>query len=648
MNAPAIRRALKAPVAIDAALAVLVAVVAYRVVRHHLLPYYHVAPWIEDLLVPCTGRPGWVPNPAALKALPQWQAFLGQQIEYFPCQAIAGMPLSEVGISWQREAYFHLALGNWFRIVGPKIDGFVTFQSGLFALTSAIAYLTFRLGMWRIVALACTAGLIWSPSHLWAAGLPIEYAKAPWILATVALCGLIVRRDGRQESIWIAALAAGFAAGVGIGFKTDVLAVVPLAIATTVLFVRSSPGGPSRKALATLCVIAGVGVGGGVIIYRDLFGPAGSLLPVQILGGQDWVTEAMHAVNPLYDYGLVFDDSHITALLNSYGRRVLGTTTTVYFFSREMQDVSTRLLTDYWTTFPGDLVLRVIAATIRVLQLSGLGLSVAVAGLAIAFVRDLRTGWFLAFLTLYLSAYVSLVFQHRHFFHLEFISWWLAGLLAQAVLLAGVAMRDAKEFVDDGRRLVRPGLRAAACLLLIGASSAAVLAAARGYQQRQVVRLVQRYEEAPRDERRFSRAATPSSDVMLRVDGISLRDRERGTNPAPTLGDYLVARFTCRDEQPIVVATKYLPPPDGWERRFTLPCAAAGSISTLMVPIYQYDPAHVFDGLVVSARDADAVRSVSTLRQDASTRLWLDLLIPADWRSRDWVERLKIPLDTPL
>ena len=150
MKGSAVRRALRSPAAIDAVLAAVVAIVAYRVVRHHLLPYYHMAPWIEDLLVPCTGRHGWVPDPAALKALPQWQAFIGQQTAYFPCEAIAGMPLTEVGIAWQREAYFHLTLGTWFRIVGPKIDGFITFQSGLFALTSAIAYLLFRLGTWRI------------------------------------------------------------------------------------------------------------------------------------------------------------------------------------------------------------------------------------------------------------------------------------------------------------------------------------------------------------------------------------------------------------------------------------------------------------------------------------------------------------------
>ena len=78
--------------------------------------------------MPCTGRPGWIPNPTTLKALPQWQAFIERKLEYFPCDSIAGVPLVEIGISWQRLEYFHRSLGLWFRIVGPTIDGFITFN----------------------------------------------------------------------------------------------------------------------------------------------------------------------------------------------------------------------------------------------------------------------------------------------------------------------------------------------------------------------------------------------------------------------------------------------------------------------------------------------------------------------------------------
>ncbi len=625
-----------------------VGVVAYRTVYHSLAAYYRMVPWIEDLLVPCTGRFGWVPDLTALRALPQWQAFIEQKIEYFPCSAIAGIPLVEVGISWQRQEYFHVALGTWFRIVGPKIDGFITFQSAMFAVTCAVAYLIFRLGMGRAVALACTAGLVWSRLHLWSAGLPIEYAKAPFILATVWLCGVVLRRDALGKPVWAPAMAAGLAGGVGIGFKADVLVAVPLAIFTILVFVRSGPVGSYRKTIATVCVIAGVAIGGGRIIHRDLVAPQGSLFAVQILGGQDWRTEALHAENPQYDYGLLFDDSHMTVLINNYGRRVLGTAESVWFFSREMQHISSRLLIDFWSTFPGDLVLRVIAATLRVLQLNGLGGWVAVAGLFVVFSSSVRVGWFVAAVTMFLSAFVSLVFQRRHIFHLEFISWWLTGALAQSVLLAHPAIRDPGIVRAACARLVRPVLTAALCMFAIVVFGALVLMAARWYQQSRMLGLVDRYISAPLGARPFTRALQAPDGAMLQIEGISLRDHEPAAAVNQVASDYLVVKFRCRDEWPIRVTATYWPPAANWDRPFAVPCAASGSESTLMVAVHQLAPTYLFKGLAMSAADADRVSFVATVRENPAVRLWLNLLIPADWRTRDWAATLKVPLQMPL
>ena len=67
----------------------------------------------------------------------------------------------------------------------------------------------------------------------------------------------------------------------------------------------------------------------------------------------------------------------------------------------------------------------------------------------------------------------------------------------------------------------------------------------------------------------------------------------------------------------------------------------------MMVPIYQYGAGHVFDGLLMSTESADTLTSVSTMRPNSGGRFWLNLLLPADWRNRDWFERLKIPPEMP-
>ena len=645
MKAGALRRAVRSPFAIDAALTLFVAIISYAI-AYRSLSAFAAVPWIEDLLLPCTGRPGWVPNPETLKALPQWQAFMSRQLEYFPCQALSDVPLVEIGVGWQQSEYFHRALGLWFQFRGPTIEGFISFQAAFHAATCSIAYLVFRLGLWRIVALAGAAAIASSSWHLTAVALPIEYAKAPWMLASVGLCGLVLRRDAQGQSLWASALALGLVSGIGIGFKADLMAAVPLALVTTSIFVRRTPSGPSRRVLATSCVLAGVALGGGGVMWRTFQGEAGSVLAVQFLGGLDSATERMHAINPLYDYGLAFDDSHITVLINSYAQRVLGATEPAYFFSRAMQHASVQLLSDIWTTFPGDLVLRVIASTLRIVQLNGYGLPIAVGGLFLVFVKDLRVGWFIAVATVYLSAYVSLVFQRRHFYHLEFISWGLAGVLVQTLCMSHrlLPSRLARE---QWRLAARRVLAAALSLALIAVVAVAALVVARIYQQAAVLRLIEDYTRVPREERRVLRVDDSSGNALVSIDGITATASDPTWRLDEMTGDYAVLTFGCWQASPITITAKYRPPGAAWDRTFSIPCVAPGETATLMLPIYQYGATYRFDALLMSDRATQAIRSAAIMTPDARVRLWLPLLIPADWRRQTWSKTLRMPLETP-
>jgi hypothetical protein len=632
----------------DAALAALVAVVAYVLAYRALTAHFRVAPAIEDLFATCTGRLGWMPDYSVVSALPQWTAFLDRRLDLFPCDAIAGLRLFEIGTSWEVQRYFHVALYAWFRLVGPSIDGFITFQAASYAVTCVLAYLIFRLGMSRIVALACAAAIVWSPSHLTMAGLPLEYAKAPWVLATVWLCGVLVVRGSGGRSLGWTAFALGLVAGIGIGFKPDVMVLVPLAVVTPLFFVDAARQAGRWRALAAaaLLVAAGVAIGGGVMLRRNFFAPTGSAFAIQVIGGQDWQTESLHASSPLYDHGVTWDDTYVDAMINSYGRRVLGTTVRLRFFTLEMQQAADRMLAELWTTFPGDLVLRVIAAIIRVLSLSGLSLLLPLAGAFVVLCRDKRSGWFVVLTTIYLSAAVSLVFQRRHIFHLEFVPWWLAGVAAQALLIAAGPVREAMcerdwggLFAEARARWLKPAFGAALSLVLIGTGAWLLLTAARQYQQARLIRLVDHYVQMPRETRRVSSSAG-SGDVSLRIDGLSAVDDV-----------YLVVTFQCRSQGVIRVTSKYAPPiadSSNWNRNFNLFCAAAGQQSTMMVPVYQPGAGYRFDALVMSESDAAAIASVSTMRADASVTIWPDLFLPSDWRTRRWFETMKWPPSMPI
>ncbi len=638
---------------VDVVVTALVAVTAYLVAHRSLSASFRVAPGIEDLLATCTGRLGWMPDVTALYALPQWTAFVARHTEVFPCSAIAGIRFAEIGSSWELQRYFHLALYGWFRLTGATVAAFLSFQSLSYAITCGLAYLTFRLGMRVLIAAACAAALIWSPTHLAIAAMPIEYAKAPWAIAVILLCGSIVR-GGTARTPWRAtALALGLVAGLGIGFKTDLIALVPFAILTPLLFMPVASGRWRRRAIAVFLVVAGVVAGGGTMLYRNFFGPAGSLLPVQVIGGQDWQTESMHASSPLYDSGVTWDDPYVDAMINSYGRRIAGTTTHLRFYERDMQEVATRVLLDIWTTFPGDLVLRVIAAIVRVLWLNGLTPLLAVAGLFVVLCRDLRQGWFVLFLTVYVGAVASLIFQRRHIFHLEVIPWWLAGVVAEACLLAAMPVRDAfcerdwRGLAADARaRFAAPARAALISLLACATVASLAFAAARQYQDGRVLRLVDRYQQVPRDVRPVTRTATGAGTVSLAIGGLG-RDHE---GPHAT-GDYLAVSFRCRAAGAIHVRSTYrppVPPSSNWNRDFNVLCSDAGSLSTLMMPVYQQGASYRFDGLRMSEADADAVSSAATVRDDAGVTLWPDLIIPADWRTRRWFEQMIWPPAMPL
>ena len=623
--------------------------VSYRDLRQH----YRVAPAIEDLTVACHGKPGWIPLQSLLFKRPEWVALMEGKADAFPCDAAADLPLVQVGTTWLLQEYFHRALGAWFEVVGPRVIGFTTFQAAMYGLSCLMAFLIFRSGLPRFIAVGCAVAFLLSPAHLRMAGMPIEYSKTPWVLGILLFCIAVVRHDTSTRRLYWSSFVLGLVGGIGIGFKPDVIAVLPLAVATPLLFVRA-PRPVARKLTAAGLVVAGILATGSPMLYRNFFATTGSLLPVQLLGGQDFETEALYAIRPLYDYGLIYNDSHITWLINSYGQRVMGKTAVAAFFSRDMQDMASSLLLRLWQTFPADLVLRTIAGTVRVLQVRGLPLAVSVAGLFAIFTRSRREGWFAALAIIYLSAYVSLVFQFRHFFHLEVLSLFLLGSLIAGVVAAGVSLVRAlvaKQAAAELRAWVRPVAGAAASLVAVVLGAALALVVTRVYQQRTVTQLVDRYQGLPRQARTVTVSPASNGEVTVRPAGLSLNERPAAEpSVLPPASDYLVLTFACRDARTISARMQYLPPLEdwsNWNRRFEVACAGTGTQSVMMLPVYQYSPAYVLDGLVMSSADASMLTSAATLQADASVALWVNLLIPSDWRDRPWYETLRVPPAMP-
>ena len=112
---------------------------------------------------------------------------------------------------------------------------------------------------------------------------------------------------------------------------------------------------------------------------------------------------------------------------------------------------------------------------------------------------SVRFGLFALFFIFYAGGYPMLQFDVRHYFHLEFMTWWSIGFLAQQLAVhwraAGGEWRAMVGQIRD-----RYAWRRGAAVL--GGTAAVLLIAiwtARGYQQRQATRLFQQYVEAPHE-----------------------------------------------------------------------------------------------------------------------------------------------------
>ena len=91
---------------------------------------------------------------------------------------------------------------------------------------------------------------------------------------------------------------------------------------------------------------------------------------------------------------------------------------------------------------------------------------------------------------LYFGGYPALQSDERHYFHLEFITWWAFGVLAA---MAFAALRDWKR-----ERAALSALRAVAVAVSVTAVVGLPLVAVRWYQQRELRAYFQRYIDAPK------------------------------------------------------------------------------------------------------------------------------------------------------
>jgi hypothetical protein len=460
------------------------------------------------------------------------------------------------------------------------------------------------------------------------------------------------------------ALAAAFGAvvGVGYGFRSDLLIMVPFGLGVIGLLLPGSWRIQWRRNLAAVSVALASFLVVGWPALRGLE-TGGCQFHYSLLGLTTPFTRALGLQPSIYTFGDHFLDAFVDLKVGDYGHRVMNAAPPV-LCAPEYDRVSGHLFRDMATTFPADLIVRTYGAGLTVLRegvvvpswsggsrlveaassmahdvthaLMAIGPFVTAAAVAVAWNAAPRLGIALVAFVLFLTGYPAIEFEERHWFHLRFIPWWAAALVLQSVLQ-----------IVRSRTGEWSWRRAGAGFLFVGivlAALAAVLGAARLVQERRVSALVNAYLAAPIEPLRVTR---PDSSILR----VGWNPADYGVAPNHRSSDLIVVSIAatgCLPARALDLVMRYqarLPTHDMSSTTTVMRGEPGGPPTRVFVPVFALgfdDQDYLrFAGIEVHGASSECITEVARVTDLAHPQLWLQLQVPPGWQA----QRLYQPLN---
>lgn len=551
--------------------------------------------------------------------------FLEQRIDRLDCASLPAHLSSNPDGAFQY-AWFYLmtTVGLAWKILGVSWSGLLPVFGALFGTVVVLAYAIFRVAVPPVVAILPAVALVISPLHLQNLPHLRDYAKAPFVLALILLLVLVVARPlGARVLVGLAALY-GAVAGVGYGFRADLLANIPPFVVAVLLFL---PEGARRN----LRLKAGA-LGAAALTFMFTAWPAASYVAarggcqwhVVLLGLDDLYTKDLGVENGSYRWHATFTDEYVHTAVRSYRDRMQSPSELPYC-SSDYDAASGRYYRAIAAAAPADLLTRAYASVLRVADLpfywwgaapEGVnpaamsargralrlvaGSAALAVGLAIVLIgaHDTRLGLFATLFVGYFGGYPALQFANRHFFHLEFIGWWAMAFLGWQALRFARAARADETRRREWRPVIRRGL--AFAVVVIGLVLAP-MPALRAYQDERMRLILRELLDAPRLEVSFTPAA----------DGATLAIPAEALGAADSVGtaylDVHLDLAACPGGVPLGVQYESARPPYD----FSGPIAAqpeATRPARVLVPVYRF-----FAGFTVGEGGARCVSRIERL-----------------------------------
>ena len=556
----------------------------------------------------------------------------------------------------QTTRYLINSVGYWWRITGISWQsiGDVAAAFHVLAVIGTYGLVRFFLPMPFAVA-----GALWtctSTLHLALVPHIRDYSKGAFIVAALPGIAALALGAYSRRVLWIVAAGTGALIGAGVGFKIDVLIMLPLAVICVALLRGARPW----QALAEKTQIVGVLlvawlVTAGPVMARQSEGGS-NLFHVILLGFSDSFDTTLGIEKSVYAFLPFYSDDYVGRIIQGQSR------TPLELFSPGYDRVGGALFVSLVRTFPADMFARSLAAANEILNLCfvgrdpsfltrrlpgqsalvglysalnhfyGWGLLAGVSLVAIAARNHPRRGAFAALALAVIAAYPSLQFESRHYFHAQVVP--LMALLVLAAAAVSMAQRG-RAAVDLPARstLVWTAAPIAGALLL----GVVLLAALRAWQSAALEGAFAAYLDT---------RVPLQADATAEANGSWLVRWPQEQAPAGHAGAvaaHYVVEFNAGRE-PIHAAIRYdaLTPGSDYSRVLSLP--AATGAGQLGFSVFTVAGQSTFAGLELADSAKRRLASVYQVRSGPAG-LPLDVRLPEDWPQRALYQRFRVERD---
>lgn len=630
---------------------------------------------------------GYGLNDPALN-IPELRDFLTGVVRQFDCAQWRGDE-AFADLHYFEKWHFYLvtAVAVCWLLLGVSYAALWPFYGILVSAFAIALYGFFRLICGRPLAFAAALFNVTSPAALYMLYYPRDYAKAPFVIATIGIL-LFTMRGGSLRRQILLAVGCGAVMGLGLGFRSDLLILLPLA-SIIMIFSPCISRHPSviRRFGPVVTLLLAFGIVGSPILTNIKDG--GPLGMVAIEGFSVPFTNYLDLDSSFYDLGHKYSDEQAIATIWAAAagdRPGFSEYSAVNPESPWRDFPSFQVFLSQLTRFPADALVRVystikgvlnyydpigryflqagggdpayfgasqlkipvidqlhsyILNPLKIISEYNIGIILFVLSVILISSNSLYRGVLFSFIWLYVAAYSSLQFSMRHFFHLEPLFWF-------SVFASFQFFAQARR----GRQSInwKPGSAIVGAIIILGTAG---LFGTRLYQSNSLRVDVENLLGAKIQEVAINRVGNENT-TLLKLDDSRARvaDMKQADWHAPGHPVQIWSARTIRDDietdmmivefggigcktASITISLRYHATPGTWQpfdRNYTVPVRKGDAGTTkLIFPVF-YKASQYFTGIEVPTTEVGCVLSLGRFVDPRMSLKPVFMLLPPDWR----------------